>query len=167
MRAENLETRVMRKVASNKRRGVFLRADFGGLGEYDQVGRALRLLVRKGKLVKIGQGLYAKAAQSPFDGSPAPVKGLRALAAEALNRLGVKSGPTRFEKAYNAGGTTQVPSGRILAVNKRVRRKIGYNGAYVSFERVSQSPKSGEHKGRGGQGGQRKQRKPSGVNRQG
>ena len=135
MRAENLETRLIKKVVANKRRGVFMRSDFAGLGEYDQVGRALRLLVRQGKLIKIGQGLYAKAAQSPFDGSPAPVKGLKALAVEALNRLGVKSGPSRLEKAYNAGRTNQVPSGRVIAVKKRVRRKIGYNGAYVSFER--------------------------------
>ncbi len=135
MRAENLEGRVMQKVVASKRRNVFLRSDFAALGEYDQVGRALRRLVRKGKLIKIGQGLYAKATQSPFDGSPAPVKGIRALAAEALNRIGVKSGPSRLEKAYNAGQTTQVPSGRVLAVNKRVRRTIGYNGAYVSFER--------------------------------
>jgi len=135
MRADNLETRVMKKVVANRRRGVFLRADFADLGEYDQVGRALRRLVRKGRLIRIGQGLYAKAAQSPFDGSLAPVKGIRALAAEALSRLGVKSGLSRLEKAYNAGQTTQVPSGRVIAVDKRVRRKIGYNGAYVSFER--------------------------------
>ena len=74
MRADNLETRVMKKVVANRRRGVFLRADFADLGEYDQVGRALRRLVRKGRLIRIGQGLYAKAAQSPFDGSLRPLR---------------------------------------------------------------------------------------------
>ena len=48
------------------------------------VGRALRRLVRTGQLVKIGHGLYTRAAPSPYDGTPAPVKGLRALATEAL-----------------------------------------------------------------------------------
>ena len=109
MKAENLERRVMKKVLASKRRNVFLRSDFAALGEYDQVGRAIRRLVRQGKLIRIGQGLYAKAAQSPFDGSPVPVKGIRALAAEALNRIGVKCGPSRLEKAYNAGTDNAVP----------------------------------------------------------
>jgi hypothetical protein len=131
---DKLEDLVLKRIAS-KRRDVFLRSDFKDLGGYDQVGRILRLLVRKGRLLRIGQGLYVKAAKSPFDGSPSPVKGLRALAAEALTRLGIKSGPTRLEKAYNAGQTAQVPAGRVIAVEKRVRRKIGYNGTFLSFER--------------------------------
>lgn len=135
MRAENLETRVMKRI-DRKRGDVFLRADFSDLGGYDQVGRALRLLVNKGKLLKIGQGLYTRAAESPFDGTPAPIKGLYSLAAEALGRLGVESAPTRFEQAYNAGKTTQVPTGRVIAVRKRVRRKIGYKGIFMSFERA-------------------------------
>lgn len=134
MRAETLETRLMKRI-DRKRGDVFLRADFRDLGGYDQVGRGLRGLVRKGRLLKIGQGLYTRAAPSPFDGTPAPVKGFRALAAEALERLGVITFPTKFEKAYSAGETTQVPAGRVIAVRKRVRRKIGYNGTYVSFER--------------------------------
>lgn len=135
MRAENLETR-LRKRIDRKRGDVFLRADFSDLGGYDQVGRALRGLVRKGKLLKIGQGIYTRATPSPFDGTPVPVKGLYSLAAEALRRLGVESAPTRFEQAYNAGTTTQVPAGRVIAVRKRVRRKIGYKGIFMSFERA-------------------------------
>ncbi len=135
MRPEKLETRLMKRI-DRKRGNVFLRSDFSDLGGYDQVGRALRLLVGKGKLLKIGQGLYTRAAASPFDGTPAPVKGLRALATEALGRLGVESAPTRFEQAYNSGQTTQVPAGRVVAVRKRVRRKLGYNGTFVSFERA-------------------------------
>ena len=135
MRAENLETRLMKRIG-RKRGDVFLRADFKDLGGYDQIGRGLRELVRKGRLLRIGQGLYARAAPSPFDGRPAPVKGLRAVAAEALERLGVKTSPTKLERAYSAGETTQVPAGRVVAVRKRVRRKIGYNGTFVSFERA-------------------------------
>ena len=135
MRSGNLETRVMKRI-DRKRGDVFLRSDFSDLGGYDQVGRALRQLVNKGKLLKIGQGLYTRAAESPFDGTPAPIKGLYSLTAEALGRLGVESAPTRFEQAYNAGKTTQVPAGRVIAVRKRVRRKIGYKGIFMSFERA-------------------------------
>ncbi|MDR3569166.1 MAG: hypothetical protein P4L53_05555 [Candidatus Obscuribacterales bacterium] len=117
-----------------KRCDVFLRADFSDLGGYDQVGRALRQLVKKGKLLKIGQGLYTRAVESPFDGAPAPIKGLYSLAAEALDRLGVESAP--IEQAYNAGKTNQAPTGRVIGVRKRVRRKIGYKGIFMSFERA-------------------------------
>ena len=44
--------------------------------------------------------------------------------------------PTRLEEDYRAGRTTQVPAGRVVAVTKRVRRRIGYNGTYLSFERA-------------------------------
>ncbi|MHC1728701.1 MAG: DUF6088 family protein [Syntrophobacteraceae bacterium] len=135
MKAENLESRLIRRI-ERKRGDVFLRRDFADLGGYDQVGRTLRQLVRKGQLLRIGQGLYTRAAESPLDGTPAPVKGLRALATEALGRLGIESVPTRFEQAYSSGLTTQVPAGRVVGVRKRVRRKIGYKGTFVSFERA-------------------------------
>lgn len=133
MGAETLKSRLIKRIA-RKRGDVFVRADFEDLGGYDQVGRALRALVRQGSLVRIGQGLYARAAEAPLDGRPSPVKGLRALAAEALQRLGIDSAPTRLEQMYNSGQTTQVPAGRTIGVSKRVRRKIGYNGIYVRFE---------------------------------
>jgi hypothetical protein len=135
MKPETLETRILKRV-ERKRGDVFLRADFSDLGGYDQVGRALRKIVREGRLVRVGQGLYARAVAAPSDGRPIPNKGFRAMAAEALGRLGIKAAPTRLEQAYNAGKTTQIPSGRVVAVNKRVRRKIGYDGIFVGFERA-------------------------------
>jgi hypothetical protein len=139
MRTETLETRILKRM-ERKRGDVFLRADFGDLGGYDQVGRVLRKIVREGQLVRVGQGLYARAVPAPSDGRPIPNKGFRAMASEALERLGVGTGLTRLEQAYNAGRTTQVPSGRVVAVNKRVRRKIGYDGIFVGFERAGPGP---------------------------
>lgn len=135
MKSESLQTRILKRI-DRKHGDVFLRSDFKDLGGYDQVGRVLRELVREGRLLKLGHGLYTRAVASPFDGTPAPIKGLRALAAEALDRLGVESAPTRFEQAYSSGQTTQVPAGRVIAVRKRVRRKIGYKGILMSFERA-------------------------------
>lgn len=137
---ETLESQVIKRI-ERKRRDVFLRADFDDLGGYDQVGRVLGQFVRAGRLVKIGSGLYARARPSTLDGKPTPVKGLRALTEEALRRLGIGTAPTRLEQAYSEGKTTQVPSGRRVAVDRRVRRKIGYNGAIVSFERAGPAPR--------------------------
>jgi hypothetical protein len=126
---------ISRKVSRSKR-NVFLRGDFDKLGSYDGVGRALKQLTRTGKLVQIGYGLYAKAEVSPFNGKPAPLVGIRRLAIEALGRLGKAVDVSSFDKAYNSGRSTQVPTGRTLAVKDRVRRRIGYDGNYVVLERA-------------------------------
>ncbi len=128
MKSETLETRLLKDI-NHKSGDVFLIADFFDLAGYDQVARALRKLVRKGLLLKLGQGLYTRAAASPLDGSPVPVKDLHALAEEALDRLGFKSDPAVLEQVYN------VPAGPVIAVKKRVRRKIGFNGTFVTYER--------------------------------
>ena len=132
-RLKSLEDRMAYRV-ERKRGSVFLREDFGDLADYDQVGRSLRRLVAKGKLVKIGYGLYARATRSPLSGNTVPEKSLPSLAAEALRRLKVEVRPSQEARTYSAGGSTQVPTGRVLAVKGRISRKIGYDGKYVSFE---------------------------------
>ncbi len=137
---ESLEARLEKRIA-RKRGDVFLREDFRDLGDYDQVGRALRKLVRKGQLMKAGYGLYTRARLSVLDGTPTPTKGLRELATEILGRLGIETAPTKLEQAYNAGKTTQVPTGRVIGVRGRIRRKISYNGYPLSYERAGQTPR--------------------------
>jgi hypothetical protein len=130
--SNTLESRVLQRIY-RKRRNVFLRADFAGLGGYDQVGRVLRGLVRRGQLMKIGFGLYSRAVKSPFDDSLVPPNGLSTLR-EALKRVGIQTLPSSSMQDYSAGRTTQVPTGRVVGVRRRVRRKIGYNGINLSFE---------------------------------
>ena len=139
MKPETLETRLLNRI-ERKRGDVFLRADFEDLGGYDQIGRALRGLIRKRELVKVGQGLYARARTSNVNGEAVPVKGLTTLN-EALQRVGVETVPTRLERAYNAGESTQVPTGRVVGVTRRVRRKIGYGDFSLSFERAGPAPR--------------------------
>src|SRR5260370_42442331 len=93
---ETIEDQLSKRI-DRKRGDVFLRADFGDLGGYDQVGRALRQLVREGRLVKVGQGLYARARPSLTNGEPVPVGGLSALK-EAVRRVGVGTLPSRLEQ---------------------------------------------------------------------
>ncbi|MBW4642847.1 MAG: hypothetical protein KME23_07600 [Goleter apudmare HA4340-LM2] len=128
-----LEYKISARIA-RKENAVFVREDFEDLGGYDQIGRILRGLMQKGKLVRIGYGLYAKARVSTLTGKTVPVQPLPTLAKEALERLGLTISPSRLEQEYNAGKTTQVPTGRTIAVKGRVSRKIGYNGAYISYE---------------------------------
>jgi hypothetical protein len=133
--ANTIGDAIEQKVRRSKR-NVFLRGDFAALGSYDAVGRALRQKTKEGRLVQIGYGLYAKAEMSPFTGKPAPVVGIKRLATEALGRLGKKVSASSFEEAYNLGRSTQVPTGRTIAVEDRVRRRIGYDGNYVLLQRA-------------------------------
>ncbi len=95
MKPETLEARLIKRI-DRKRGDVFLRADFDDLGGYDQVGRALRDLVRKERLLKLGHGIYTRAAKSPFTDKPVPPKGLQTMT-EALHRLGIETAPTRLQ----------------------------------------------------------------------
>lgn len=134
---KTLERKIALRIARRKS-PVILRKDFADLGGYDQVGRALRALASKGMIVKIGYGLYARTKPSYFTpGQTVLEKNLPEIAREALRRLGVKPLPSTLEKDYNAGRTTQVPSGRLIGVKGRISRKIGYNRVYVSYERLT------------------------------
>lgn len=131
-----LEKRIAERIA-RKKADVFVRDDFKDLGGYDQVGRSLRRLAAKGQIVKIGYGLYARAMASPFSGKTVPKRPLPTLAAEALARLNVETVVSSSAAAYNSGLTTQVPTGRVIGIKGRISRKIGYDGKFVTFERIS------------------------------
>ena len=133
---KTIEGRILARL-SRMKSSVILRDDFIDLGGYDQVGRALRRLALKGKIIKIGNGLYAKTKVSSLTGELLPVQTLPTLAREALKRLGVKINPTKAELDYQSGRSTQVPTGRLIGVKKRISRKIGYKGASINYERAS------------------------------
>lgn len=120
---------------ARKRSPVLLREDFSDLGGYDQIGRALLALTKKGKLIKLGYGLYAKTKVSSLTGNTVPVEPLPALAQKALDRLGAGPGPSQAAIEYQQGRSTQVPTGRLISVNKRISRRIGYNNIAVAYER--------------------------------
>jgi hypothetical protein len=49
----------------------------------------LKQLIAEGRLVRIGTGVYAKAAPGPISGIPMARQPLGALAAETFDRLGI------------------------------------------------------------------------------
>lgn len=134
MTRDTIDDRVLTRIAQEKG-DVFLRADFRDLGGYDQVGRALLGLVRKGGLIKVGYGLYGRARPSTLDGRPVLVGGLRTLK-DALRRVGVEIVLTRMQQAYNDRRSTQVPTGQVVGVRGRVRRQVGYDGFTLGYERA-------------------------------
>lgn len=116
---------------------VFLRQDFRDIGGYHQVGRVLQQLVKKGVLMKIGYGIYARAHISLYTGNTVSEKCLPELAEDALRKLGFSTYPSKGDRDYNSGKSTQVPTGRMIGVDRKISRKIEYNGVSVYFEQVS------------------------------
>lgn len=131
--SKTLEDRILEKItlADNE---VFTRKDFKDIGDYNSVGRCLRNLVKKGTMIKIGHGLYAKAAISPLSKRIVPRKGLPQLGIEVLKKFGIDTFPSSYQRAYNEGRSTQVPTGRVIGVKVRTKRRIGYAGKYIAFE---------------------------------
>lgn len=133
-KSKTIESRIFTRI-SRKKSAVVMRNDFEDLGGYDQVGRALRQLTAKKKLIKIGYGLYTKVETSVITGEVVPQESLPALAKEAMKLLGVPTTrPTRAEADYQAGKSTQVPTGRLISVESRISRKITYKGSSIGYE---------------------------------
>lgn len=131
-----LEKRILKRIA-RKTDNVLLRDDFKDLGGYDQVGRVLKRLAEKQEVIRIGYGLYAKARVSAVTGETVLAATLPKLGKEALNRLNIKTAPSKAEIDYNEGRSTQVPTGRLIGVKTKVSRKIGYKGASIKYEYVA------------------------------
>ena len=121
---------------------VFILNDFGDLFieySYNHILRTLRTLVNERVLVKIGHGIYAKT-RTFSNGVITPIAPIGDLAEEALQKLGIKTDKSSYWHEYNAGLSTQMPTGRVIAVNRRVCRKISYNGYDVYYERLAKKP---------------------------
>ena len=134
MKTRNLDSRIAQSIAISKA-DVFLRSDFDKFGGYDQVGRALRSLVAKKKLVKSGYGVYVRAKTSVVTGNTIPVLNSLQVADCVLKKMGVKTFETEAVRRYREGKTTQIPVIPIIDVGKsRISRKIGFAGNFVKFK---------------------------------
>lgn len=115
---------------------VFVRAEFENFGSKTQISRVLRNLIKKGFLVKLGIGVYAKATISVLSGATIPIKPIEVLAPIALRKLGVEVFPSQATQDYNEGKTSQIPAGVVLNTgDRRITRKIGFGKRSISYEK--------------------------------
>jgi hypothetical protein len=129
---DRAETRIARK-----RDDVFLTREFADLGGEDQVLRDLRSLVRDNRLVRLGYGVYGRAAVSRLSGKPILYSqtGFIGAARQALTKLGVAWEPTAAERAYNEGRSTQVPVNPVVRVKGRFSRRLRDGNTELVLER--------------------------------
>lgn len=130
---EKIESRIARKRGDS----VFLTREFTTLADEDQVLRALRSLVRDGRLVRLGYGVYGRAVPSRLSGRPMlySPNGFIGAARQALDKLGIAWEPTESERAYNEGRSTQVPVNPVVRVKGRFRRHLRYGDSELVLER--------------------------------
>lgn len=131
----SLEERIessLKRSASN----VFLRSDFNRLGGYDQVGRALRAVIKNGLLVKVGYGVYVKARPSTITGNSVPCIDLMTIGFETMKRLGIEANHGKAMRELRDGLSTQVPMATVIDTgNSRVNRKITVGKRTIIYER--------------------------------
>jgi hypothetical protein len=125
-----VETRVKRSKAS-----VFLRSDFKDIADYDQVGRALRLLVANKSLLKIGYGLYVRARANRITGKVMPDNpaGADGVMIEAMEKLGADYKFDDLSSLNFSGDSTQIPAKvKIIPKSSRFTRKIAIGTQIVN-----------------------------------
>lgn len=137
---EILEKRIQYRIKKSKD-AVFMLSDFLDLSDRDQIMRALRKLIQKSLIIKVGQGVYVKAEKSIINGDLIPVINLTEIGKIVAKKLKIKTIPNKYELWYNEGKTTQVPTGYVISVLGRINRKIGFNGVFIKYETVRNKDK--------------------------
>ncbi len=131
-----LYDKVAERIA-RKRDDVFLTREFADLGGEDQVLRALRTLVREGRLMRLGYGVYGRAMVSSLSQKPMlnSANGFAGAVRQALTKLGVEWEPTEAEQAYNEGRSTQIPVNPVVRVKGRFSRQLRYRNLELVLEK--------------------------------
>lgn len=134
VKQHSIKDKMVRSITLRKGE-VVLRADFESMGSQSQVSRALRELIKDGKIVRLGYGVYAKARPSSLSGKPVPRVPLEELAEEALQKLGVKPRLGAAQAAYAEGRTTQIPYKTTFNTGqRRMSRRLTVGKRTVNYE---------------------------------
>jgi hypothetical protein len=107
---------------------VVLRSELAGLGGRSQLSEALKSLMKDGKLLRLGSGVYAKArkdarGQVHLVGKP------EQIAEEVFKKLGLKVNLVRVETSGDRDLYLMDPS------DHRVARKLQIGGGHIQYVR--------------------------------
>jgi len=124
MKLEDRMRQSIRRRAGN----VVLRADLAGLGSPSQVTHALDALQRRGELLRIGSGVYAKATRDAGTDRGRPLVDFESLAREAAQKFGVPWRPRTLKASGNGPSEFVIETGE-----RRISRKLSLDGQVVVF----------------------------------
>lgn len=130
-KARTLKQKIEYRMARQAGDDVFLPREFSDLSGQDQVPRALRMLVKDGRLIRLGYGVYARARRSRLSGRPMvdSASGFSSAALQASTKLGVPWELSATVLAFNEDRSTQIPVNPAVKVNE-----VGF------FSRLRRSP---------------------------
>ena len=134
-----LKDRIIRSL-STRRDLVVLRADFAKFGSPSQVSRVIAEVVKEGRLIRVGQGIYAKTRVNQFTKQPSVNGTLEEVAAETFRKLKIAIEPSRAMLEYNAGRTTQMPMEYCINTKgRRISRRIEVGTQTVKYEKAGRT----------------------------
>lgn len=135
--ARTLKQKIEYRMQRRTKDDVFLPREFTDLSGEDQVLRALRTLVKEGRLIKLGYGVYARAVRSRISGRPMidSANGFSSAALQALTKLGVEWEPSSAVKAYNENRSTQIPVNPVVRIKGRFQRRLSDGRTELRLER--------------------------------
>lgn len=134
MAKQTIRSRMIRSI-SMRQGEVVLRSEFDQMGSSAQITRGLNELVKSGRIIRIGYGVFAKAKMSSISGKPVPREPLETLTLETLRKLGANPIMGTAQAKYSSGETTQIPMQAIFNVgSKRITRKITVGNRTASYE---------------------------------
>jgi hypothetical protein len=129
-----IKERMARSIALRKGE-VVLRSEFEELGSPSQISRALKELIKEGKIVRFSRGAYAKARPSILSGKPSTRVCLEELTVELFKKLGMDIRVGSAAAKYASARTTQIPVWATFNTGKRrISRSIGVGIRLVRFE---------------------------------
>jgi hypothetical protein len=118
-----IKEQIRKRICSSKRK-IFTPKDFSDVACCSQIIRALKQLTGEEKIVRLGQGIYAKADKNPFNGKIYAKGGILPLGIEILKKFNVKYAFSSAVNDYNARKSTQIPFRNQLVLKSRFDRKI-------------------------------------------
>jgi hypothetical protein len=118
-----IKEQIRKRISSSKKR-IFSPKDFADVSSYPQVLRALKQLTNEEKIIRLGQGVYAKAGRNPFNGGVYPKGSKLDLCIEILRKFNVKYAFSKSVNDYNAGISGQIPFRNQIVLKSRFSRKI-------------------------------------------
>ena len=114
---------------------VIFRSEITMLGSATQLTDALNTLMKRGIIVRIDLGIYAKTRKSSVTGAQVPAGSLETLATEALGKMGVLFSVGRAAADYNSGASAQLPGSFVVYIrNRRINRKIEVGGRRLVYQ---------------------------------
>lgn len=131
--AVKIENRILLSI--RRRPGVvLLRRDVAHFGSASQVSEALKALLARGELMRVGAGIYAKSARNADTGKVSLVASAEAIAVEIFQKLGVKA---RIDRNL-APGQSSANTLPLDIGSHRIHRRLSIAGQPVVYVRPAE-----------------------------